>query len=338
MKIKLLAALAALGMSGNALAAVVCSPVEPPNYTTETLSATSDVIKLRADAPIDANNPIGKAISPSLSTTIRYSCPGFSLTGERPLVASLVPYPGFDNMYKTNIEGIGVKFTTSAPDGGSEGPLPRPQFPLTSTPDPGAGISYVNIPQGRFNASFYKLSDNVELFTRHPDSNLLFNQGIVGYNNLEATTISIYSINNIYISGTPVCKVDAPLPVDFKTVNAAAVRSGVVEPFQFGIECKTDYGTYDVTASIKADNASGDGKYIKVRDSKNNDDSLIIEIMDGQNNHVMVDNSTKINMNDLNSGQKANFGWTAKLRKVDGTPYPAQGEFRASAIVTLDIK
>lgn len=338
MKIKLLAALAALGMSGNALAAVVCSPVEPPNYTTETLRATSDVIKLRADAPVDANNPIGKAISPSLSTTIRYSCQGFSLTGERPLVASLVPYPGFDNMYKTNIEGIGVKFTTSAPDGGSVGPLPRPSFPLTSTPDPGAGISYVNIPQGRFNASFYKLSDNVKLQTKHSDINLLFNNGTVGYNNLELTKISIYAINNIYISGTPVCKVDAPLPVNFSTVNAAAVRSGVEKPLQFGIECKTDYGSYDVTASIKANDATNDGKYIKVSDSKNDNNSLVIEITDHQHKPVMVDNSTKLDMTNLSSGQKANFEWYAKLKKQDGKPYPAQGEFRASAIVTLDIK
>ncbi|MBC3993995.1 fimbrial protein [Morganella morganii] len=337
MKIKLLAALAALGMSGNALA-VICTPVTPPDHQAEQLDASSDIIRLRADAGVGPDKNIGTAISTSLSSTLRYSCPGFEAYGERPLVSTLEPYPGYSGMYRTKIEGIGVKFTTSAPDGGGAGDLPRPRYRLKQDPDPNAQIVYVNIPIGRFNATFYKLSDDLNLSTRYPDSNLLFSHGIIGYNKLEDTNISIYSMNDIYIVSTPVCTVDKPLPVDFNTVNAADIRRGVVRPLQFGIVCKTDYGNYDVTARIKGTKITDDGKYIKVDDSKDNDESLIIEITDGKDNPIMVDNSTVLSIDNVKSGQKASFGWTAKLKKQDGKPYPAQGAFKASAIITLEIK
>ena len=124
MKIKLLAALAALGMSGNALAAT-CTPESPPNHQAERLDTPETLIELRADAPVTPDTPIGKMIfSKSLSQEIEYLCDATILYGNRPIVG-LTPYPGYPNMYKTNIEGIGVKFTTSAPDGGPQGALPR---------------------------------------------------------------------------------------------------------------------------------------------------------------------------------------------------------------------
>ncbi|QXO72117.1 fimbrial protein [Morganella morganii] len=336
MKIKLLAALAALGISGNALA-VECTAIKPPNYQTERLNASSAPIELRADAPISPDIPIGQAISTSLSTDIDYICKGSSLTGNRPLVG-VTGYPGYPGMYKTNIEGIGVKFTTSAPDGSAVGDLPRLNFPLSSEPDPETGGSSVGVIRGRFNATFYKLSNEINLTLNYPNNNLLFGAQQIGDNYLEQTSITTYYMDNIYIFSTPVCTVDKPLPVDFGTVNADNVRSGVAKPFQFGIVCKTDYNSYNVTASIKGNKITTDGKYIKVSDIKNNDDSLIIEITDDQKKPVMVDNSTRIDITNLKSGQKANFGWTANLKKQDGKPYPAQGKFTASAIITLDIK
>lgn len=335
MKIKLLAALAVLGMSGNALAAT-CKPHSPPDYQTEKLDASSAPIKLRADTPATPDTPIGQAISISLSQEIIYLCDQVALFSERPIVG-LTPYLPYENMYKTNIEGIGVKFTTSAPDGSEVGPLPRPTFPLWGQADPGGG-SKLRAKRGRFNATFYKLSDEIKLKTDYPNNALLFNAGTIGHNIIENVVVADYYMNNIYIVSTPVCTVDKPLPVDFGTVNADNVRSGVAKPFQFGIVCKTDYNSYNVTASIKANNGTADGKYIKVSDIKNNDDSLIIEITDDQKKPVMVDNSTRIDITNLKSGQKANFGWTANLKKQDGKPYPAQGKFTASAIITLDIK
>lgn len=336
MKIKLLAALAALGMSGNALA-VVCTPVNPPNYQAEQLIASSAPIPLIAGTKGHPENKIGEAISTSLSTEVSYTCDGASLSGERPLVG-LTEYEGHPGMYETNIKGIAVKFTTSAPDGTLVGPLPRPKFPLSARPDPGTGGSAVDAPKGRFNATFYKVEDNIDLKTNYPNHALLFTARTIGYNNFEQTTVSSYYMNNIYIYSTPVCNVDKPLPVDFNTVNADDVRRGVVRPLQFGILCYTDYGTYNVTAKIKGTKITDDGKYIKVDDSKGNDESLIIEIIDSKNNPVMVDDSTELSIDNVKSGQKASYGWTAKLKKQDGKPYPAQGGFNASAIITLDIK
>ncbi|HID7484501.1 TPA: fimbrial protein [Morganella morganii] len=337
MKIKLLAALAILGMSGNALA-VECTALNPAGFVAETLIATTDIIQLRADLKASSDTPIGVAVSPSLSTEVRHSCPGNAVYGVRPLLSSYVPYPGYDKMYKTNIEGIGVKFMSSAPDGTGLGPLPRDRFLIKKSDNPNTTFVLVDSYRGRLNAFFYKLSNNVKLNTRSPDNNLLLNQGIVGYNKIEDTNVAIYAISNIYITGIPVCTVDRPEPVDFGSVNSADIRSGVEKPFSFGINCKTDYGNYDITASIRADKRTSDNKYIRVTDSNNKDDSLIIEITDTNNIPINVDNSTKINLTNFPSGQKASFRWKAKLKKADGSPYPAQGKFNASAIITLDIK
>ncbi|MCU6237771.1 fimbrial protein [Morganella morganii] len=334
MKIKLLAALTALGISGNTLAAV-CTVAEPPNYQTEKLETPATVIELRADAPISPTTPIAQIRSTALSQPVHYFCDSTTLIGNRPIIVPDI-YPNYDGMYKTKIDGIGVKFTTSAPSGGPTGALPRYNIKYTADEQEGGGSRYI-APQGIFIASFYKLG-NVDLNTSYPLQALLFSAGEVGSNNIENNAVSTYYMNPVQIVSTPVCKVDSPSPVDFGTVVAAEVRQGVKKPLQFGIECKTDYGSYGVIASIKADSATTDGRYIKVRDSKNNEESLFIAITDDKGSAVMVDNSTKISQTGLKSGQKANFGWQAELKKQDGTPYPAPGEFRASAIITLDVK
>lgn len=337
MNIKLLAALAALGMSGNALAYNECEVNNIPNYQPETITAkASEPIRLRADATPSTTTPIGRAIPVSGSSELRITCKGDKVHVRRPLIGTYVPYPGFDDMYKTQIDGIGVKFITARGTSDDGLPLPRPETLARDTP--GATLIHMTVPTERFIAYFYKLDNNVKLNTRSPDINLLAQGSSIGQFYIENMLTANYIMDNVYIIGTPVCTVDKPLPVDFNTVNAADIRRGVVRPLQFGIVCKTDYGNYDVTARIKGTKITGDGKYIKVDDSKDNDESLLIEITDGKDNPVMVDDSTVLRIDNIKSGQKASFGWTAKLKKQDGKPYPAQGEFKASAIITLEIK
>lgn len=337
MKIKLLAALAALGMSGNALAAV-CTPKDPKGFQTETLSADSKVIKLRADAAVSTGptDYIGRANSPSLSVKVMYSCQGDLIYGSRPLDAAVVPYDNYNNMYRTNIEGIGVKFVATPPGGDAGAELPM--LPYLAGSDPGATLTDVTVNQGRFVAYFYKLSNDITLNKPNMSDNLLYTKKNIGYNKVEDTTVAIYAIENIYIVGVPVCTIDRPLPVDFNTVNASDVRSGVDRPFEFGITCKTDYGNYDVVASIRADNRTDDDNYIKVTDNNNKDDSLVIEITDGNNNRIKVNGNTELRASNISSGQKAAFKWHAKLKKPNGQPYPAQGPFHAEAVITLNIK
>ena len=337
MKIKLLAALAALGMSGNALA-VVCTPKDPKGFQTETLSADSKVIKLRADAAVSTGptDYIGRANSPSLRVKVMYSCQGDLIYGSRPLDAAVVPYDNYNNMYRTNIEGIGVKFVATPPGGDAGAELPM--LPYLAGSYPGATLTDVTVNQGRFVAYFYKLSNDIKLNKPNMSDNLLYTKKNIGYNKVEDTTVAIYAIENIYIVGVPVCTIDRPLPVDFNTVNASDVRSGVDRPFEFGINCKTDYGNYDVVASIRADNRTDDDNYIKVTDNNNKDDSLVIEITDGNNNRIKVNGNTELRASNISSGQKAAFKWHAKLKKPNGQPYPAQGPFHAEAVITLNIK
>ncbi|MEY1424364.1 fimbrial protein [Morganella morganii] len=337
MKIKLLAALAALGMSGNALAYFECKVINIPNFQPEVINAkASEAIQLRADAEPSTTTPIGRAIPVSGSSELRITCEGDKIHMRRPYIGIYVPYPGFDNMYKTQIDGIGVKFITARGTSDDGLPLPRPEAIIRETP--GASLIHMTMPTERFIAYFYKLESNVKLNTRYPDSNLLAQGGSIGQAYIENLLIANYTMESVYIVGIPVCTVDNPLPVNFDTINADDVQRGVEKPLEFGINCKTDYGNYDVTASIRSDNITSDGNYLKVTDSNNKDDSLVIKITDENNNHIKVDNSTEIKINNIYSGQKASFKWHAKLTKPNGQPYPAQGPFRANAIITLNIK
>ena len=75
MKIKLRAALAALGMSGNALAYFDCAIAEPPNHQAEVLVTGSKTIRLLADQAASDSTPLEKLIAPAMSTPeIRIVC------------------------------------------------------------------------------------------------------------------------------------------------------------------------------------------------------------------------------------------------------------------------
>lgn len=338
MKIKLLAALAALGMSGNALAYGNCAIVDPLGYQVETLLIKpTGIIKLRADAEVSPVKDIGRAESDPTALPVKWQCDGDRIMLSRPLSGDLVPYRGYPGMYETNITGIGVKFFITAPGGSTGGLMPIAPYKAAGNED---GATYTNliINRGRIVAYFYKLENNVSLSTRSPDQNLILDPVIIGHTKIENLDAVIYKMESVFITGIPVCKVDAPLPVDFNTVNAADVRKGVEKTFEFGINCATDYGNYDIAASIEAINVTNDG-LIPVDDYKLNNESLTIEISEfGSNKKITADGKTKLYLNDIKSGVKANFKWQAKLKKQADKPYPAQGPFRASAIITLEIK
>ncbi|EMD0829154.1 fimbrial protein [Morganella morganii] len=337
MKIKLLAALAALGMSGSALAYVDCKPGIPENYQPESLYAvpTKGVIRLLAGAKVSSTDEIGYAESNMAPITVTYVCQSDSIVLSRPFSdGGFDPYDGYPDMYRTNIEGIGVKFMVS--NGVNSRPLPVPERPGYS--DPGKPYIRVTLTPEKVYAYFYKLAPKVDLKGSINTQNTLMASRKIGEYRLEDVTFLKYYINNVYIVGIPTCKANEPLPVDFNTVNAKKVRDGEIRPFDFGITCLSDYGNYTAVASIKSLTITKDNKYIQVTDNKGDQESLIIEITDENNNPVMVDGSTKIKINDVESGKKATFNWKAKLKKQDGKPYPAQGPFKALATITLDIE
>lgn len=335
MKIKLLAALAALGMSGNALAYGDCTPELPPNYIPGTLRAvpTDGIIKLRADAPAEPGTVIGTAKTP-MTTSVDYVCQGDIVRTRRPLIGTHDTYTNLSGMYRTNIEGIGVRYMVTL--GSASAPLPTSEKIQKNTP--GAVSITMTAPQEFMTAYFYKVNNNVSLKTRHSDPNLLVSSKDIADYYIENTLITKYAMDNVYIIGIPVCKVSNPIPVDFNTVDAKKIANGEVRPLEFNINCLSDYGNYTAIATIHSIERTSDNKYIKVTDSNGDTDSLIIEITDDKNNNVMVDDSTKVRINDVKSGEAATFKWKAKLKKQDGKPYPKQGPFNAIATITLNIE
>lgn len=338
MKLKLLVLLAAMGMATNAMAAD-CKISDPAGYMPEHLLASSAPIRLRADAPKSSDTPIGRANSATNSTDMTVLCAGINgVNGSRPITGpGLQVYPGYTNYYRTNIDGIGVKFILTGPGGDAGVELPAATYVATPGKPTGNATSTL-IGKGRLVAYFYKLEDTVKLKSAYQNTVNLMMPTPVAESRIEDFTYAYYKLDKIDIVGIPVCTVDKPLPVDFNTVNAESVKAGVSRSFNFGITCKTDYNDYIAVASITAAQRTPDGKFIKVDDAKNNSDSLIIEITDKTGNKINVDGSTKIESGVKSSGVKADYEWNAILKKQDGTPYPAQGPFKASAIITLDLK
>lgn len=339
MKIKLLAALAALGMSGNALAAFDCAFAEPPNHQPQVLMTESKTIRLVAGQATSNKTPLEKLIAPEMSIfPLKIVCQNTDhVNGSRPLnMAGLEEYPGNPGFYKTNIDGIGVQFMASPTSGNGGDVLPRAEYLWGSAPGTSPFVAILN--PSTFTASFYKLG-KVDLSKggKYPDTLLLMSARDVGESRIEAVTYVKYYMNNVSIVGVPVCKVDRPAVIDFNTVGAEAVRNGVSRNLDFGVTCDTDYGSYNVTATIDAAERTSDNKFIKVKDSKGDNNSLIIEISDSNNNKITVDGNTPKDISNVPGGQKAAFKWKALLKKQDGVPYPAQGPFNAAAIVTLNI-
>ncbi|EPL8094769.1 fimbrial protein [Morganella morganii] len=339
MKIKLLAALAALGMSGNALAYFDCAIAEPPNHQAEVLVTESKTIRLLADQAASDSTPLEKLIAPAMSTAeIRIVCQNTDFVhGSRPLyMAGLEEYPGKSGFYKTNVEGIGVRFMATPASGSNGDVLPRPEYIWGSKPGTNPFVAILS--PSTFTVSFYKLG-KVDLSKggKYPSIVPLMTARDVGASLIENVPYVKYRMNDVSIVGVPVCKVDRPAVVDFNTVNAAAVRNGVSRNFDFGITCDTDYGAYNVTATIDASERTSDNKFIKIKDSKGDNNSLVIEISDSNDNKITVDGNTPIDISNVTSGEKATFKWKALLKKQSGSPYPAQGPFNATATITFNI-
>lgn len=346
MKLKLLVLLAAMGTAASAMAANNCYFI--PDTPPEELHSASLVIHLNADAPESTDVPIGQSVSSPSVQSKQIVCTGTTeLWGSRDITSGLlVPYPGKAGFYKTNINGIGVRFYAAAP-GSLNGAklLPQASEKIPSNPVEGGNAVVGIIGSSRFLAEFYKLEKTIDLSsaTYQNSVNVMTPQSVGDSKVGDSGTIKgmaylSYFLGNIDLVSVPVCTVDQPQKVDFGIVSADNVKTGVTKKFQFGMLCQTDYGKYNTVASINATKKTADGKYIVVDDAKGDSDSLIIEITDSNNQTINVDGSTERDVLNVASGDKANYEWKAILKQKDGSPAPAKGQFNASAIITLDIK
>lgn len=304
-------------------------------FTTLTLPA--ETITISADAVADTTNPIANGVfTTSTLSNIGYDeCPagtpiGRSLVGLSETVAT--------RLYKTNVEGIGVKvhYRSATAKGFSF-------YPNQST----VGFEN-NEPIGTWDWStgsyyrlqFFKTSDTLSL--SDSSDNVVLNAGPLAYEWImsEATRPVTLNINQIKIISTPACTVDSSKTIDFSTVTHAMLKSGGIEkPLDFGLTCKTDYGTYSAQASISSSTSSTDSKYIRVTDaSGNSDNQLGIEIYNSSGSLMILNGTTLEKSDTVASGVAAQFNWIAKLVNTgSGKTRPQHGKFTASAEILLQL-
>ncbi|HCM62010.1 MAG TPA: hypothetical protein DIT05_05610 [Morganella sp. (in: Bacteria)] len=341
MKLKLLVVLAAMGMATNAMAVDDCKFI--PATPAQTINSESILIQLSANAEVSTTNPIGSSIAPASLGGKKFRCENkLELWGTRDITnGSLRLYPGNPDFYETNLKGIGVRFYAIGPTS-LAGAVKLPQISTkynTKAPEPGDTGIEVDISPSRFVAHFYKLEKNIDLRPNiyQQKVNIMTPQ-IIGDSKVEGKPFLIYNLGNIELISVPVCTVDQPQKIDFGTVTADNVRDGASKDLKFGMLCHTDYGSYNAVASINAANRTPDGKFIAVTDVQGNSDSLIIEITDLAGQQINVDGSTSRDVLNVSSGDKAKYEWKAILKQANGKPAPARGRFKASAIITLDLK
>lgn len=339
MKLKLLVVLAAMGMAKFSLAACILG-TDTPNYVKETLTVTQvgGPIELSSMEPVNTQAPFATLYSSTTSKHAQYSCllpAGEKVSRVRPITnGSLVLYgPANPPIYKTKVPGIGVRFQYGA---GRD--LPEPFDYYNIAPNEYGNI-IVNYGPATMAAMFYKMG-KIELDkvpASYQETVLLLGSMHVGHGQIMDITFLDYAIGDVFLVSTPVCSVDKPINIDYGIVTEEQTKIGFSKPLNFGMTCHSDYGAYKAIASIRSDDMSNDSKSIRVTDSNNNKDSLMIEIKDASNNLVKVDGSVKLESAPALSGQRAEYKWNTVLKRRGGSPAPAKGNFNASAIITLDI-
>lgn len=339
MKLKLLVLLAAMGTAKFALAIPACVVEAPLGFTPVplTVNETGGPIEISATA---AEGLFATLSSAPSTQDVVYGCqlqPNEQLSRESPL-EGLTPYAGTANpiIYQTQISGIGVSFQSRG-TGGGERNLPTPFSYYADAPINGY-LKKVITPS-YLTAKFYKMGKVDLSNAKYQEPALVLTQKKIGYAEMTKYTYLEYFVGNIRIISTPVCTVDQPIKIDYGIVTEEQTKAdGISKKLDFGIRCDSDYGNYKAIASINAVNKSTDAESILVTDAAGiTSNSLIIEIRDASNNIVKVDGSVQLTSPSVGSGVRAEYNWKAILKRSVGTNAPAKGNFKATAIITLDI-
>lgn len=302
-----------------------------------TLTLPAQTITISADAAADTSTPISGAIfTTSTIANIGYD----DCISGTPVGRTLV---GLNDqittrLYKTNVDGIGVKvhYRSATSTGYSYYPN---ESTITFDNDETTGTW--DWPTGSyFRVQFYKTSDTLGLSDTSGD--VVLDAGTLAYEWImdEATRPLTLNINQIKIISTPACTVDSSKTVDFSTVTPTMLSNeGVEKPLDFGLTCKTDYGTYSANASITSTASSTDSKYIQVTDSSgSSNNQLGIEIYNSSGILMTLNGNTLEKSSTVASGVAAEFNWTAKLVNTDTSKSkPQNGSFTAQAEILLQL-
>ncbi|MFK8256250.1 fimbrial protein [Erwinia sp. AnSW2-5] len=294
-----------------------------------TFNLPAQVLSISADMPVDTAMPFATIVSPTAGHAVTYiNCtPGVPYGG----MPFGLPPPDGNNMYATNIHGVGMKIRW---DNGSV----KKDIPYSSLLP--MELSRIVYPaRSYFLIELFKTADVISLVPNK--SNVVLDGGDVAYNFVGVNSMSNFAqklnVGRITINSTPACTFENAKSIDFNTVTPTMSDAGVERPLDFTMNCRTDYGRYSVLASIIADSRTNDGKYISVTDAGGNTDRLRIEITDHEGVNVTVDGNSlrKVTSNDKLPAQ---FKWKATLTSLGPTSKrPTGGRFDARAEILLQV-
>lgn len=293
------------------------------------------LITIDASLPADTVNPIAQFDSPVQGYNQEY----IDCHKGTPYGKSAYGLSGQDSstrIYKTNIDGIGIKLLWN--NGGAFGQYPSNQ---TYTPSDGANVGRFIYPSASFfRVQFFKTADSLML--TNPDGEQALPAGEIAYNWLVNNSPAQYTqqlnIGRITVISTPSCIYTPSQTVDFGTVTSNTLTTeGIQRPLPFEINCRTDYGYYSASATLTTSTPSSDNSYIKVMDAGGHDDRMGIKIRNAQGQEMKVDGSSSENISNKASMIPAQFNWTAILIPT-GSSHPTDGDFTARAEIILQLR
>lgn len=293
-----------------------------------TFSVPSQVLSISADMPVDTSAPFATIITPPAGTEVNYiNCPPDVTYGGVPINLRT---PDGNNMFPTNIDGIGMKIGWDNGSNRKDIPFMRVLHEIARMVYP-AGSYYV--------IDFFKTADTVKLIPNQ--DNVILDSGDISYGFIGANSIANFAqklnVGMITINSTPACTFESTKNIDFNTVTPSMADSGVERPLNFEMNCRTDYGQYSVLASIIADARTSDSKYISVTDAGGNTDRLRIEIKDNEGANIAVD-GTSLRRVTSSDNVPAQFKWTATLSSFgQKSKRPTGGKFDARAEIVLQV-
>lgn len=303
----------------------------------QTLTLPPITIKIDAGAA-DTSAPIYSATTATLGQKISWiNCEAGYKLGRN--VYNLTGHDPATNTYATNIPGIRIKPLYS--NGAGFGIFPREQVGPCGDLDPNQKCRINIPPQSYFKIEFIKTSEKLQL--KNKDGDIVLPAGDTLYYWIEFDTPSNHSLklymNEVRIVSTPVCRVSDSINIDYNLITSSSLTSaGLEKELNFYANCKTDYGTYSATAYINTDTPSSNSRYIKVKDADGSMDKLAIKIKNSKGEEMLLNNPQSFEMKSSNnSGSTANFNWKAVLFPVTPGIRPANGVFKATAQITLDI-
>ncbi|MTD28137.1 fimbrial protein [Erwinia sorbitola] len=296
-----------------------------------TFNIPSQVLSISADLPADTSTPFASFRTTTAGNYVTYiNC----TPNVDPYGGSVynLPIQGVNNIYATQIPGIGVKVAWN------NSVAPRYMPFRNHVPDIYGRLSIDY--RSYWIIEFYKTSETLRITPNMV--NTVLSGGEIGYFWVLTDSIANYGqklvTGRIDIVSTPACTFSNSKSIDFNTVSQQTITTGVERPLYFDMNCRTDYSTYSVTASVFATSRTPDGKYISVTDAGGSSDTMKIKITDSNDREISVDGRTTRQVTSFNN-IPAEFKWKATLLS-SGTANtrPTAGRFNARAEIILQVK